>query len=100
MNKPKADTFFLVTDKGKVTEYGDDILSAVQQLKKTPKGAVIRSDGVLMAGEPRAIQTAEAGEFQPMPWGKLTKMRYSEEEEDPKPPPKKTTSRPPDRHAN
>jgi hypothetical protein len=99
MNKPKAETFFLVTDKGKVTEYGEDILGAVHQLKKTPKGAVIRSDGILMAGDPRAIQTAEAGEFQPMPWGKLTKMRYTEEEEAP-PPKKKSSSRPPDSHAN
>ena len=90
MSKQKAETFFLVTAKGEIKDYGDDILEAVSALKKTPKGAVIRSDGVIMAGEPRTTQTVE--EFQPVPWGKTRKVKYTDEEEAPK---KKTSSRPP-----
>jgi len=82
MNKLKTETFFLVTAKGTYEDFETDILGAVAKLKKTPKGAVVRSDGILMAGDPKSVQAAEAGEFQPVPWGKLTKMRYDEDDED------------------
>lgn len=82
--KPKPETFFHITDQGVVTKYDDDILKAVNHLKKTPKGAVIRSDGVMMAGETRAALTAE--ERGPVPWGRVRKMRYDEDEEAPKTP--------------
>jgi len=78
--KPKAETFFHVTEQGVVTDYDDDILKAVNHLKKTPKGAVIRSDGVMMAGLPSAPQEAE--EMGPVPWGKVRKMRYNDEDEE------------------
>ena len=82
MNKPKTETFFLVRPDGKYEDFNDDILGAVQKLKKIPKGAVIRSDGIIMAGDPKATAAAEAGEFQPVPWGKTRKPRYDVDDED------------------
>jgi len=86
MNKAKTDSFFLVNAKGVIKDYGNDILEAISVLKKTPAGAVIRSDGIIMAGDAKA--TAAAEKKGKTPWGKTRKAKDS----DP-PPPKREEPR-------